>query len=160
MVYGIKAEGMTVLYDAIVRAAQELANRSERRKAIIVLSDGMDTKSGASMEKALNSALAIDATIYAVDMSADGGSATSNRQSAGILKSLAEKTGGRFVATPGGPAMREAFQSIVQELGEQYTVGYQPSNLQRDGKWRSIKVELNRPKYQARTRKGYRAPKS
>jgi Ca-activated chloride channel family protein len=160
MVYELKAYGMTVLYDAIVRAAQELAIRPEKRKAIIVLSDGMDTRSGASLDKALNSALAIDASVYAVDMSADGGSQTSNKQNAGILKSLAEKTGGRFVATPGGPALREAFQSIVQELGQQYTIGYQPSNLQRDGRWRAIKVELNRPKYQARTRKGYRSPKS
>jgi len=157
--YNLKPRGMTVLYDAIVRASKELSERAERRRAIIVLSDGMDTMSNANMEKALNSALAVDATIYAVDMSADGDSVTSNKQNAGILKALAEKTGGRFVATPGGPAMREAFQSIVKELSQQYTIGYQPTNTNYDGKWRAIKIEMNKEKITARTRKGYRAPK-
>ncbi len=158
--YNLKPRGMTVLYDAIVRASKELADRPERRRAIIVLSDGMDTMSSANMEKALNSALAVDAAIYAVDMSADGGNVTSNKQNAGILKAMSEKTGGRFVATPGGPAMREAFQNIVKELSLQYTIGYQSTNTNYDGKWRAIKIETNKPKTTTRTRKGYRAPKN
>jgi Ca-activated chloride channel family protein len=160
MAYKLEARGMTVLYDAIVRASQELSKREEKRKAIIILSDGVDTMSGASMEKALNSALAIDATIYAVNMSADGSGNSSNGRITSILKSFADKTGGRFVATAGGPAMRDAFQNIVQELGQQYTIGYQPTNLQRDGRWRTIKVEVNKTKTNVRTRKGYNAPKN
>jgi Ca-activated chloride channel family protein len=160
MAYKLEAKGMTVLYDAIVRASQELSKREEKRKAIIILSDGMDTMSGATMDKALNSAMAVDATIYAVNMSADGTGFNTDVRVTSILKSFAEKTGGRFVATAGGPAMREAFQSIVEELGQQYTIGYQPTNLQRDGRWRTIKVEVNKPKTNARTRKGYNAPKN
>jgi VWFA-related protein len=121
---------------------------------------GMDTMSGATMDKALNSAMAVDATIYAVNMSADGTGFNTDVRVTSILKSFAEKTGGRFVATAGGPAMREAFQSIVEELGQQYTIGYQPTNFQRDGRWRTIKVEVNKPKTNARTRKGYNAPKN
>lgn len=160
MAFKMEAKGMTTLYDAIVHASKELSNRPEQRRAIIVLSDGMDTQSSASMDKALKSAMAVDATIYTVDMSATGGSATSSRQNASILKSLSDKTGGRFVATPGGPQMREAFQSIVEELSKQYTVGYQPTNTNRDGRWRTIKIEISKPKTTARTRKGYNAPKS
>lgn len=158
--FRLQAKGMTVLYDAIVKASQELSNRPERRRAIIVLSDGMDTKSGASMEKALNSAMAVDATLYTIDMSADGRATGANQQNASILKSLADKTGGRFVATPGGPTMRDAFESILQELGQQYTIGYQSTNTNYDGKWRAIKVETTKLKTNARARKGYRAPKS
>src|SRR5690242_5835824 len=67
--YAIRAKGMTTLNDAIVEASKTLAERSEQRRAIVILSDGMDTSSKASSAKALESALAVGASIYAVDMS-------------------------------------------------------------------------------------------
>ncbi len=159
MAYGVRATGMTTLNDAIVDAAKALAGRPEKRKAIIVLSDGLDTYSKATAEKAVESALAVGATIYAVDMSATEGSASRNQQSAAVLKSFAEKSGGRFVATPGGPALRDAFASIAEELGHQYTIAYRPLNQTRDGKWRKLDVKISRSDLVVRTRKAYRAPK-
>jgi VWFA-related protein len=159
MAFGLRAKGMTALYDAIIRAAETLASRQEARKAIVVLSDGMDTQSRASSSKALDAALAVGANIYAVDMSATEGASTKNQQSALLLKSFAEKTGGRFIATPGGPALRDAFASIAQELGHQYTIAFRPANRAHDGRWRSLEVKLSRPELTVRTRKGYRAPK-
>ncbi len=158
--FGIRARGMTTLNDAIVEAAKVLADRPEKRKAIVVLSDGMDTFSKASSNKAVESALAVGASIYAVDMSALDIGGTSNRQSAMSLKSFAEKTGGRFVSTPGGPALRDAFSSIAEELGRQYTIAYRPENHARDGKWRTLEVRSTKDDLVIRTRKGYRAPKS
>ncbi len=158
--FGIRARGMTTLNDAIVEAAKVLADRPEKRKAIVVLSDGMDTFSKASSNKAVESALAVGASIYAVDMSALDIGGTSNRQSAMSLKSFAEKTGGRFVSTPGGPALRDAFSSIAEELGHQYTIAYRPENHARDGKWRTLEVRSTKDDLVIRTRKGYRAPKS
>jgi Ca-activated chloride channel homolog len=160
MAFGVHAKGMTTLNDAIIEGAKALADRPEKRKAIVVLSDGMDTYSKASAGKALESALAVGASIYAVDMSATDGGASRNQQSAMILKNFAEKSGGRFVATPGGPMLRDAFSSIAEELGHQYTIAYQPSNRARDGKWRTLEVRLSRPELLARTRKGYRAPRN
>jgi Ca-activated chloride channel family protein len=158
--YGIKAKGMTTLNDAIVEASKTLADRTEVRKAIVVLSDGMDTFSKASGDKAVESALAIGASIYAVDMSSLDVGGTSGRQSALSLKGFAEKTGGRFVATPGGPALRDAFTGIADELGHQYTISYRPANKKRDGKWRTLEVKLvAHNDLTVRTRKGYRAPK-
>ena len=159
MAYGIRAKGMTTLNDAIVEASKILAERPEKRKAIVVLSDGMDTFSKASSDKAVESALAIGASIYAVDMSAIETPGSSNRQSAMSLKGFAEKTGGRFVATPGGPALRDAFTGIADELGHQYTIAYRPANQLRDGKWRTLEVKVSRENLQVRTRKGYRTPK-
>ena len=158
--FGIRARGMTTLNDAIVEAAKVLADRPEKRKAIVVLSDGMDTFSKASSNKAVESALAVGASIYAVDMSALEIGGTSSRQSAMSLKSFAEKTGGRFVSTPGGPALRDAFSSIAEELGHQYTIAYRPENHARDGKWRTLEVRSTKDDLVIRTRKGYRAPKS
>jgi Ca-activated chloride channel family protein len=159
MAYDVKATGMTTLNDAIVDAAKALATRPEKRKAIVVLSDGLDTFSKASADKAVESALAIGASIYAVDMSASDGSASRNQQSAAVLKGFAEKSGGRFVATPGGPALRDAFASIADELGHQYTIAFRPLNQKRDGKWHKLDVKTARSDLVVRSRKAYRAPK-
>jgi Ca-activated chloride channel homolog len=159
MAYGIRANGMTVLNDAIVTAAKVLNDRPEKRKAIVVLSDGIDTHSAASSTKALDQALALGASIYTVDMSATDGGPSRNAQSAAVLKNFAEKSGARFVATPGGQALRDAFASIADELGHQYTIGYRPVNRTRDGKWRTLEVKVVREGVAVRTRKGYRSPK-
>ena len=157
--FDLKADGYTVLNDAIYQAALELGKRSEKRRAIIVLSDGADTRSGRSADRALKAALASNVTIYTVDMSAADAGGRERMQSQGALKNFAEKSGGYFVATPGGAAMRDAFKGIVEELGVQYTLGYQPSNAKKDGKWRSIELRVARPNLNIRTRKGYNAPK-
>lgn len=159
MAFGLHAKGMTTLHDAIVDAATALAARPEKRKAIIVLSDGMDTYSKSSSDKAIESALAIGASIYAVDMSATDRHTPQKQQSAAVLRSFAEKSGGRFVATPGGQALRDAFAGIADELGHQYTIAYRPVNQKRDGKWRKLDVKISRSELEVRTRKAYRAPK-
>jgi|SRR5947209_7802391 len=160
LAYSAKAHGMTVLNDAIIKAASELAERPERRKAIVVLSDGADTFSKATSGKALDIALAAGASIYTVDMSATDGVASRDTQSAMALRNFAEKTGARFIATPGGQALRDAFANIADELGHQYTLAYKPTNRARDGKWRSVEVKVSHEDATARTRKGYHAPKS
>ena len=157
--YAIHAKGMTTLNDAIVEASKTLADRPEARKAIVILSDGMDTYSKASSDKALESALAVGASIFAVDMASLEIAGTTNRQSAAQLKGFADKTGGRFVSTPGGPALRDAFTGIAEELGHQYTISYRPLNRKHDGKWRAIEVKLSRADLTVRTRRGYRGPK-
>ncbi|MCA1573766.1 MAG: VWA domain-containing protein [Acidobacteria bacterium] len=159
MAFAIKASGMTTLYDAILQAANALTARQEARKAIVVLSDGMDTYSKTSSSQALEAAMAIGASIYTVDMSASDAGGVRNVQSAMVLKSFAEKSGGRFVATPGGPDLRDAFASIARELGHQYTIAYRPLNQARDGRWRALEVKLSRGDLVVRTRKGYRSPK-
>src|SRR6476620_1246914 len=111
--YAIRAKGMTTLNDAIIEASKALSERPESRRAIVVLSDGMDTSSKASSDKAVESALAVGASIFAVDMSALDTPGFANRQSAASLKGFAEKTGGRFVATGGGQVLRDAFAGIA-----------------------------------------------
>ncbi|MFL6231280.1 MAG: VWA domain-containing protein [Pyrinomonadaceae bacterium] len=158
--FGLGAKGQTVLNDAVVQAANDLAKRPEKRRAIIILSDGADTMSRASADKALATAFAANATIYSVDMGEHTtGGALGEMAAAGALKNFASKSGGRYVATPGGRELRETFGEIVEELSNQYTVGYRPTNTARDGRWRSIEVSIARPEVTARTRKGYRLAK-
>jgi Ca-activated chloride channel family protein len=158
--YAIRAKGMTTLNDAVVEAARILVARPEHRKAIVILSDGMDTYSKATSDKAVESALAVGASIFAVDMSDLNVGGSAGRQGAAQLRGFAERTGGRFVATPGGQALRDTFAGIAEELGHQYTIAYRPVNKKRDGKWRKLEVKLSREDLTVRTRKGYRAPKS
>jgi Ca-activated chloride channel family protein len=163
MVFEVKAKGMTALNDAIVQASNDLAQRPERRRAVIILSDGADNHSEASTDKAIEKALANNSFIYAVNMNdpRDGNGADAIlRQNVGALKKMAEKTGGRYVATPGGKELREAFTQIAEELRSQYTIGYRPTDPTRDGRWRNLEVKLAaRPELTARARKGYRVPK-
>lgn len=158
--FGLSAKGETALHDAIVRAANDLAKRPEKRRAIVVLSDGMDTRSAASSDKALNVALAVNATLYTVDMSEQAVNVQKTFSAAGILREFANKSGGRFVSTPGGKALRDAFGNIVEELSNQYTIGYRPTNRAHDGRWRSIEVRVDQPDVKARTRRGYRLTKN
>ncbi len=157
-VYDLKASGWTVLYDAIFKAAEDLKKRPEKRRAIVVLSDGADTRSGKSATKALKAAQDAAATIYTVDMSGLNTGGKARMQNRGILKNFADKTGGRFIETPGGAQLREAFANIVKELGIQYTLGYYPANIKRDGKWRKIEVTVSNDSLSVRARKGYNAP--
>jgi Ca-activated chloride channel family protein len=156
--FGIQARGLTVLNDAIQRAAEDLSQRAERRRAIVVLSDGGDTHSKATMDKALARALSANATIYTVDMSSPNSTPAERLQGAAALRGMALKSGGRYVESPGGQALRDAFAGIVEELSNQYTITYRPSNRERDGRWRTIELKLSRPELTARTRKGYKTP--
>ncbi|HSQ22911.1 MAG TPA: VWA domain-containing protein [Pyrinomonadaceae bacterium] len=155
--YGLKTKLMTALNDAVLRAADDLANREEKRRAIVVLSDGGENYSRASSDKALDHALQAGATIYAVNMGPEG--PARDIAASGILKNFAEKSGGRYIESPGGQALRDSFAEIAQELGHQYTIAYRPANRARDGRWRKIELKLSRPDVSVRTRKGYKAPK-
>jgi Ca-activated chloride channel homolog len=155
--FDVKAYGWTVLNDAIYKAAEELAKRPEKRKAIVILSDGADTKSGKSADKALKSALATNATIYTVDMSTIGDK--DRQQSVAVLRNFAEKSGGKFIAADDIKSLTTAFKSIAGEIGTQYTLGYSPTNIAKDGKWRAIELRVAKPNLTVRTRKGYNAPK-
>src|SRR5258706_12548298 len=98
--FGLRTKMMTVLNDAVLPSADDLAKREEKRRAIVVLSDGGENYSSASADKALDHALQTGATIYAVNMSDTGPERDMVRAS--ILKSFAAKSGGRYIPEPGG----------------------------------------------------------
>jgi Ca-activated chloride channel family protein len=160
-VWDMRADGETPLYDAIVKAAEGLAKRTERRRAIVVVSDGADTKSKASLDQALRKTLDAQALIYAVDMTDAAVYRTAARDNGvEMLKEMAVKTGGRFFASAGGSKLREAFANAAEELRNQYTLTYESSNERYDGRWRTLEVRVTKPLLNVRTRRGYYARKS
>jgi Ca-activated chloride channel homolog len=158
-IFDLKARGMTVLNDAIIKATSELDKRPEKRKAIIILSDGEDTFSRASADKALKAALAANITLYSVDMSTISFSGSQRRQNQGVLRNFAQKTGGVFISTENGVALRDALKGIVDELQIQYTIAYEPPKVKHDGKWHALDLRVARPNLVIRTRQGYNAPR-
>lgn len=156
--YGLKSKTMTALNDAVLRAADDLAKREEKRRAIVILSDGGENYSRASADKALDHALQSNATIYAVNMGEQG--PARDVAATSVLRKFTDKSGGRYIDTPGGQELRDAFAEIAQELGRQYTIGYRSTNRAHDGKWRAIEVKLTRTDVTVRSRKGYKAPKA
>lgn len=158
--WGLKAERETPLYDGIVKAAEALAKRPEKRRAILVISDGADTKSKATLDQAMRKTMAAHAALYAVDLTDKavyGAMARDN--GAEVMKMMTERSGGRFFATAGGGKLRDAFASTIAELRQQYTLTYESSNERYDGKWRAIEVRVARPQLNIRTRQGYYARK-
>ena len=162
-VWDASPKGITKMYDAVVEASNQLADRPEQRRAILLLSDGADYGSGASYDDALLAAQAAGVTVFGIDLAPIDSSGSISRtdefRARGILNGISEKTGGRFFSTKSnGSGLNEAFDQIVDELGHQYTLGYSPSNLKRDGTWRAISVTSPRPGLRLRARSGYRAP--
>lgn len=160
MVWDLRAKDMTPMYDAIVKASDDLLERPEKRRAILLVSDGGDSTSRASLDEAIRRASAANVTIYCVDLSDRGVYRVTPRDNgAEIMKTLAAKTGGRFYTTPAGRELKDAFAQTVEELRNQYTLAYEPNNEKKDGKWRTIEVQLTKPEYKVRARQGYYAPK-
>ena len=157
--FDLKADGMTALNDAVYKAVEVLSKRPEKRRAIVVLSDGADTFSKFSEREALKAALSVNAIIYSVDMSSPDLKPAERAKNRAALTNFAEKTGGKYISTPGGIALRDAFTRVVDELGTQYTLTYQPTNIKNDGKWHSIELKVAKPNLTIRTRKGYNASK-
>jgi Ca-activated chloride channel homolog len=160
IVWDTDPDGETPLYDAIVTASEALGKREEQRRAILLISDGADTKSKATFEQAVRAASLANVMIYAVDMSeAAFGRGPAKDSGSQMLKDFSLKTGGRFFPSPGGSKLRDAFVEAVDELRNQYTLVYEPTNDKIDGKWRTIQLTAKNPVYKVRTRQGYYAPK-
>jgi Ca-activated chloride channel family protein len=166
-VWDTKAENNTRLYDCADEAIAALEKRPEKRKAILLISDGWDTTSHkASFDSVMKKSLARGVTIYSIDLVDDslrqgGGNAVLGlRRGQSEMKEFAMQTGGRYLHTPQGDKLEEAFTGIVDELRNQYTLTYYSTNKKRDGRWRKLSVAVSRPGLTTRTRRGYWAPKS
>jgi Ca-activated chloride channel family protein len=166
-VWDAKAENTTRLYDCADEAIIALEKRPEKRKAILLISDGWDTTSyKASFDSVMKKCLARGITMYSIDLIEDSARMGSGSDVLGLrrgqneMKEFAAQTGGRYLHTPQGDKLEEAFVGIVDELRNQYTLTYYPTNNKRDGRWRKLSVDVSRPGLITRTRKGYWAPKS
>jgi len=144
--------GGTALYDVLLRAMDLLGHRNGR-KVLVVFTDGDDQSSRASLADVERRAETNDAPIYMIGQ----GRATTDGKLREVLERLARMSGGRAFHTERIDALASAFAEIVEELDNQYLLGYVPANTARDGSWRRIRVEVAGNGRRVRARQGYRA---
>lgn len=144
--------GGTALYDATVRAL-DLVSREWGRKGVVIFSDGDDRHSLTQRETAMARVQASDAMLYTVGF---GSGATVPRLRSS-LQTYARATGGRPFFPRETTELDRVFDEIVAELANQYVLSYASTNLRQDSKWRDIKVQVRKGKYDIRARRGYRA---
>lgn len=132
--------GSTAIWDAVWVCSHDLMGESadNTRRAIILLTDGVDTSSRLKMREAIESALKADVFIYAIGI----GDSYEGGVEMGSLKKIAEQTGGRAYFPQSEKELRSAFDQIQRDLREQYLLAYSPSNKARDGSYRKIQIEV------------------
>src|SRR5437868_4803691 len=135
--------GSTAIWDAIWATSNELlsAAAEHTRRAIILLTDGVDTISQVRMQEAINRALKADALIYAIGI----GDRYQFGIDDGALKKVTENTGGRAFFPRNERELNEAFAQIQRDLRERYLIAYSSSNKMRDGSYRRITIEITNP---------------
>ena len=146
-------QGRTSLYDALVTGLERLDGGSRPRKVLVLVSDGGDNASTATLAQVLERAKASSAAIYTIGLFDD----TDLDRNPRVLKSIANATGGeRYLPRSAGPLL-QACQHIAREIRSGYTIGYVPPD--RDGAYHRIRVEVtaadSKRKLTVRTRPGY-----
>ncbi|HEY0406647.1 MAG TPA: VWA domain-containing protein [Pyrinomonadaceae bacterium] len=135
--------GSTAVWDAVwVTADEVLSETSDKtRRAIILLTDGVDSSSQKKMDEAVEQAIKRDVLIYSIGIGDDyrGGI---NKDS---LRKVSERTGGRAFFPEDDADLRAAFAQIQRELREQYLIAYSPTNKNRDGTFRRVLIEVTNP---------------
>lgn len=159
--WDLESSGQTRMYDCAMDALAAIADRPEKRRAMILISDGMDNKSKSSAKDVINRALMHGVTIYTVDLTSDvpaGASASEMMMGKLTLEAFAQRTAGRYMRTAGGVQVQGAFNQIVDELGSQYTFSFYPPPNAAPGQWRKITVRPRNADLTVRSRDGYVIP--
>lgn len=174
----------TKFHDALYLAAHEQLGKVKGRKAVIVLTDGIDSGRGSiTQDRAFRALVEEEVPVYAVsktriqgrrdreqlDFYLKGSQSTSNQLRIDGLKltleqlqiseqfliRMSEETGGRIYLPESFDNLSEAYQQVADELRSQYVIFYTPTNSERDGGYRAVRVKVNKPGVHASTRFGY-----
>lgn len=166
-VYSVKQTGQqTALYDAIWQICDEKMRSAQGRRALVLITDGEDTYSRATLRDAIDIAQRTETTIFAISTKA-GFAGTVPGVEAGTVKDssdkdlvrLCEETGGAAFFTGDMLTLERSFNKINKELHTQYIVTYKPKNDRYDGSYRQIEVRVGggHDGLRVRTRRGYTA---
>jgi len=166
-VSSVKGTGnQTALFDAVWQFCDEKLRTAPGRRVMVVVTDGEDTYSRASIRDAIDIAQRTETTIFAISTKA-GFLSTVPGVEAGEVKdkkdrdltTLAEETGGVAFFTGDMLSLERSFNKISKELRAQYLVTYKPINDRYDGNFRKIEVKLaeGRKDLKVRTKNGYTA---
>jgi VWFA-related protein len=152
-------EASTAIWDAVaLTSTNVLANvTGVRRRAIIILTDGLNTSGRLTQKDAINRVVGAEAVVYAIGIGSERDGIDRN-----ALRDLTQHTGGRAFFPDKKFDLNAAFAEIEKELRTQYLIAYSSTNKKRDGSYRKITIELTNPalkkeKLEIRHRPGYYA---
>jgi len=156
----LHAGGDTRLYDAIRFASEKLGHASGPsavRRAIILITDGEDTRSQILMYDAVQAALRSETAIFALssnDMALDR-----YPHGEAVLELISRPTGGGVLPAHNPFEIGRAFNRVKEALRNQYALGYKPAEFKADGSFRSIEIVPRQAKLRVQCRRGYFAPR-
>ncbi|HUB77697.1 MAG TPA: VWA domain-containing protein [Bryobacteraceae bacterium] len=164
--------GGTALYDAVYLGADELMKHQQGRKALILLSDGVDNGSRVTLEKAVESAQRSDTLVYSIlfeDPDGNrgfGGFGGRGRWGGGrggrsevdgrkVLDRISRETGGRYFEVTKKEPIDKVYESLQEELRSQYSIGYTPDSANTSTDYRRIHLSTKQKSLTVQTREGY-----
>lgn len=157
----LEPSGGTAAYDAVLAALPLIERRSRQRAALLLVSDGADTASNASLREVHSALMRSDGFVYAIAIDPPERQAINTRVNPTTLRQITDDSGGRTEVVHNGAELTEATSRIAEELNHQYVLGY-TSTRAADGRYHSIRVRIRDGEYRVRARNGYVAapPKS
>jgi Ca-activated chloride channel family protein len=161
----VKSGGKTALLDAIYLGLNQMKKAHSSRKALLLISDGGDNHSRYTENEIKRAVRESDVQIYSVavlEPLAGRNRTPEEAAGPGLLSDISEVSGGRMFSVEDPSELPDIAEKISIELRNEYIIGYKPSNMVRDGRWRRIRVKLDPPRglpaLQVYNRTGYYAP--
>lgn len=151
-----KPDGWTALYDAL-GVYLDGAAEDDGRKILVLYTDGGDTRSTLTFSDVLTLVRASDVTIHAVGFLENQPSSVRIAQRMRLMD-IAQTTGGQAFFPSAMKDVEAAYEKIVAQIRNQYTLGYVSTNTAQDGNWRRVEIRVNRPglrDLRIQSRKGY-----
>lgn len=144
----------TAFYDAIWLACGEKLATEAGRKALVIITDADDQGSKVQLSEAIEAAQRTNVVVHVLLVHDPWQGWRPD-----VAHKIADQTGGRVIEVSSEKHLQESFDQISEELRQQYTLGYYPTNPSRDGTLRKIRVETADKEMKVLARKGYYAPK-
>jgi Ca-activated chloride channel homolog len=150
----LRPSGGTAVYDAVLTALPLFATRNQPRAAMVIISDGADTASDATVREVRSALIRSDAFVYAIAMDPPERRPINTRVNPFALREITDDTGGHTEVVSDSIELVAATQRVAEELNSQYVLGY---NAPRgaDGQFHSIRVRVRHGNYRVRARRGY-----
>jgi Ca-activated chloride channel family protein len=160
----IDSRGGTALYDATFASLDHLDLGNRDKKVLLIITDGDDNSSLHTFSQLIRYEEQSDAEIYTIGLLDGWGKVPWDKYEAIVLKKMAEVTGGKAFFPGSLAQVGEICEHVAHRIRDQYTLGYYPTNIVRDGSFRTVKVVAVDPSTDeplvVKTRPGYYAPGS
>jgi Ca-activated chloride channel family protein len=144
----VDPKGQTALYDAAYLGIEKVKQGRHTKRAILLISDGQDNSSRYTYSELRKLLREAGVQIYCIGIVEFGGAAggTLDMQGQAILEEISQVTGGKAFFPRSAAELEDATTRIALELRHQYSIGYTPTNVKRDGQWHKIKVQVKPPR--------------